>query len=61
MFYKDGDKVKTQLVYIPKPCVVLPNLCIHLREGNDRDFIKFDKERHLKPISSIKIEGDDNK
>jgi len=36
-------------------------MCIHLREGNDRDFIKFDKERHLKPICSIKNEGEDNK
>lgn len=61
VFYKEGDKIKTALIHIDKPIVVLPNLCIHLREGTDRDFIKFDRERHLKPICSIKTEGEDNK
>lgn len=60
MFYKSGDKIKTALIHIDKPTVVLPNLCIHLREGENRDFIKFNREAHLKPICSIKTE-DDNK
>jgi len=60
VFYKTGDKIKTALVHIDKPIVVLPNLCIHLREGENRDFIKFNRETHLKPICSIKT-ADDNK
>jgi len=35
-------------------------LCIHLRESGDRDFIKFNREAHLKPICSLKTQ-DDNK
>jgi len=60
LYYKDEDSIiKTKLVHVDRPIILLPNFCIHLRNSDERDFIKFNKERHLRPI--IALNNIDNK
>ena len=52
----DNDLFETKLVMIDRPILRIPSLCIHLRDGTERDWIKLNKEDHLVPILSAEIE-----
>jgi len=41
------------LVHVNRPIVLLPNFCIHLRNPDEKDCIKLNKEKHLKCIIGL--------
>merc|ERR1711907_329394 len=51
----DSDVFETKLVMIDRPILRIPSLCIHLRDGTERDWIKLNKEDHGVPILSAEI------
>lgn len=45
-----SDAFRTQLVKIDRPVLRIPNLCIHLQSGSEREAFKVNKQEHLIPI-----------
>ena len=53
---QDGEAFRHELVFIDKPILRIPNLCIHFRE--DRDTFKPNFEKELIPILCSAAEGE---
>jgi aspartyl aminopeptidase len=49
----DGKTITQQLVNLERPLLSIPNLCIHLQTGAEREAFKFNKEDHLQPILAL--------
>jgi aspartyl aminopeptidase len=47
---KNPQKVHRQLVNINRSILRIPSLCVHLRNADEREVFKFNKEEHLPPI-----------
>lgn len=53
---KDGDKYQERLVYIDRPILRIPTLCIHL-DRNANEAFKFDKETKLIPVLATSVKS----
>lgn len=52
---EDTGKLEDRYWHHQEPILRIPNLCIHLQSGTEREALKLNKESHLKPVIATSI------